>query len=405
MPPTFFKCIAQDKDGRKVTHTLSADDVPSVVSQLKTKGLLPLKVYTIKSAQPSRPFFERSSVKAKEVMIFTRQLAAMLSSGLLLTEALEAIAEDLENRYFQRIILDISKEIRGGSDLSKALLKYPKVFPATYVAIISSGEATGTLSKTMKGLAQYLEDSERLISKVKGALTYPLFVVAFASLVVFGIVFFLIPKFQDMFSQAGAQLPLLTRIVMNISQFCVHNFIFLFLFIILASFAFWYCLRFYKFRYAIDASLLRIPLIGKDIIYKAHVSRFAQTLSVLMSGGVGLAAALEITSKVVNNLTFAEAIERIKNRIVGGASMSQEIRTQGIFPTLLVKMIQVGERTGRLPDMLQRTSEYYEEELEYVIHSLTSILEPALIIFIGSIICVVVIALYLPLFHISSAIH
>jgi type IV pilus assembly protein PilC len=271
--------------------------------------------------------------------------------------------------------------------------------------MIKSGEATGTLSNTMKGLAEFLESSERLKSKVKSAISYPAFVAGFACFVVLGVVFFLIPKFQDMFAAAGAKLPLLTRIVMNISQFALHNFIFLVVAVLAGCFVFWYCLRFYKFRYTIDGLLLKIPIIGKDIIYKALVSRFAQTLSVLMAGGVGLATSLEITGKVVDNMVFAEAIDKIKHRVVGGAAMSQEIKATGVFPSLLVKMAQVGEKSGRLPDMLKRTSEYYEEELEHTIHSLTSILEPALIIFIGGIICIVVIALYLPLFNISSAIH
>ncbi len=403
MPANYYKYTAQSKDGRRITQTIRAEGVLDVVTHVKAQGLLPLKVYEVKAQSSGRRLGSR--VKSKEVMIFTRQMAAMLTSGLLLTEGLEAIADDLENRYFQKVILDISKEIRGGADFSKALSKYPKVFPQTYVAIITSGEASGTLSNTMKGLAQFLENNERLKSKVRGAIAYPACVAGFATLVVLGIVYFIIPKFQDMFSQAGAQLPLLTRMVMDGSQFCVRNGLWLLLLMIACVCAFVYSLRFYKFRRTIDALVLRIPIIGKDVIYKALVARFAETLSVLMSGGVGVAVSLEITGKVMNNLIFSEAVEKVKKGVLGGAAMSQEIRAQEVFPSLMVKMIHVGEKTGRLPDMLRRTSEYYEEELEYIIHSLTSILEPVLIIFVGGIICLVVLALYLPLFNISSAIR
>jgi type IV pilus assembly protein PilC len=313
--------------------------------------------------------------------------------------------DDLENEYLRDVIKGIVQDIRGGSSFSAALSKYPKVFPFTYTSIIKSGEATGKLDHTLTDMAKYLESSERLKEKVKSAVAYPLFVFGFAWFVVFVMVIFLIPKFATLFSSAKAELPLLTRIVVGISNFCIHNLLFIFVLLVALGIGAWYSLKFPRVKYAVDVAKFKIPVLGKDIIRKAAISKFCSTLSVLLAGGVGMSASLEIVRDIVNNIPMAEAIDKVRSRVLAGSNLADEIRAQKIFPALVGKMTAVGQRTGRIDQMLSRTAEYYEDELENTLKKLTALLEPALIIFVGGIVLIVVLALYLPIFKLSSTIR
>ncbi len=403
-----FKYIATDKQGKRVMGVTRAESISALVMRLKNEGRVPVKIFKAQSAnKKSKSSFKflTQRVKSKELVIFTRQLAAILSAGLLLSESLETIAEDMENDYFSKIIMDIKKDIMGGSDFSMALAKHPKIFSKTYTSIIRSGEATGNLHKTTTDLAKYLENTDRMREKVKSALRYPLFILGFAVFVVLVIVLFLIPKFTGMFASAGAKLPLLTRIVAGISNFAVHNFLAFVIMSVLIWATAWYLFKIPEIRFSFDLFKLKLPVVGKEIIQKALVSRFCRTLAILLSGGVGLASSLDIVSQVVDHLGMNRAIERIKARVVAGASLSDEIKAQKVFPRLVFKMTAVGERTGRIDEMLERTADYYDEELEITLQNLTSLLEPALIIFIGGIVLIVVLALYLPIFKLSTAIR
>lgn len=404
-----YKYVATNKiNGNRISGVMNALSMTDLVVQLKAENLLPLKVTEVKpmlnQAKTSFGFWSKKAT-SKEVAVFTRQLAATLSAGLLLTESLETIADDLENQRFCQVIRKIKMDIQSGSSFSAALAKYPDLFPVTYTSIIKSGEATGSLHSTTVNLAQYLENTERLKEKVKNAVRYPMFVVGFALLVVAVIVLFLIPKFQSMFASAGAKLPLLTRIVVAISEFCMHNV----LLFILGAFGlfslFIYALRFENFRRLFDAFKLKVPILGKHIIHKALVSRFCRTLGFLFAGGIGLAKSLEIAAQVVDHRIMADAIDEIKTRVMAGGSLADEIKRQKIFPRLTSKMASVGERTGKVSEMFNRTADYYDNELDSSLLNLTTMLEPVLIIFVGGIVLVVVLALYLPIFQMSLAIR
>ncbi|MBN1869043.1 MAG: type II secretion system F family protein [Candidatus Omnitrophica bacterium] len=403
-----YKCTVQAKDGRKFNRVMAAENPADVVNRFRAEGLLPLRIHKMKSSNgKAKKAFLLSPrrVKSKELAVFTRQLGVTLTSGLLLTEALEAIAEDLENQYFRGIISKIRYDVQSGTDLSSALSKYPKIFSFTYRAIVRVGEATGRLYKTLMDLAKYLEDTERLKEKVKGAIRYPLFVMGFAGLVMVILVFFLIPQFAEMYEEFHAELPLLTRVVIGISRFSVRNSFWFIAAIIGLCFAYGYFIRFPKFRYTVDYIKLKIPIIGKNIIHKALVSRYCRTLGFLLSAGVALKESLDITAQVSSHMLMSRAIDRVNERVVGGGSISEEMRKQKIFPGLATKMTAVGERTGRLSDMLERTAQYYEDELESTLAALTTLLEPVLIIFVGVNVLVVVLALYLPIFYLSKAIR
>ena len=400
-----FKYVAKDRLGNISTDVVRAKDVSAVVTHLKKEGYLPLKVQEIKSAKKKfKAFMFTSSgrVKTKEVVVFTRQLAATLNAGLVLVESLEVVSDEMENKYFQTIIRNIKRDIQGGTDFSTALAKYQNVFTVGYVALVKAGEATGRLYKSMTDLAHYLESAEKLKEKVKSAMTYPLFVLCFAFVVVLGVVFFLIPKFEEMFSTAGAQLPLLTRMVVGASHLALQTWPYALGATMIGIFVFKRSLKIRSVRYVFDKYILRIPIIGKDIIHKSLMARFCHTLGALLSGGVGLSTSLDITSRVVNHIPIEVAIANIRDQVVSGANMSDEIRRQKVFPSLVGKMVAVGERTGTIDEMLKRTAQYYDDELDNTIQKLTSLIEPVLIIFIGGFICIIIVALYLPIFNVTK---
>jgi len=404
-----LKFVATDRKGKKISSTATADSVGALINRLKRDGLQPIKVYEAKPARVRvgvlRAIFSHRAVKSKEVVIFTRQLAATLSAGLLLTEALETIGEDLENDYFRRMIKKIIVDIQAGLDFSTAISKYPKVFPLTYVSIVRSGEATGNLHLTMTDLAKYMENFERMKEKAKSAIRYPMFIFGFAILVVSVIVLFIIPKFTAMFDDAGAQLPFITRAVVAVSDFALANAMLMIGGFGVLLFLFFFSLRFDRVRYVVDTIKIRLPIVGKAIIQKVMVSRFCRPLSVLLGGGVGLAKSLEITSQVVDHLPMRKAVEDVRNHVLAGSSISEELKKKKMFPRLVSKMVSVGEKTGNIGDMLKRTSDYYDEEVDISLQNLTALLEPVLIIFVGGMILIVVLALYLPIFNLSSAIR
>lgn len=390
--------VPQPGGGRlAAAFKLNASDKPQPIRKLERRSAIRRKKQSLFAR-----IFGRHRVTGKELAVFTRQMAATINAGLLLSEALETIGDEAENVHLQDVIAQVRRDIQSGQDFSGALARHPKVFPEEYVSIIRSGEAGGGLAKTLTNLAKYLESTERMKAKIKSAVRYPIFIFSFAIVVVLVMVLFLIPKFKEMFDTAGAQLPLLTRIVVSISDFFIAYFPYLIVMAAILVVAYIYCLRYRSFRYLVDAIKLRIPIIGKEIIHKSIVSRFCHTFGFLLARGVGLSQSLEITSQAVNNLLFLEAVEKIRTKVLSGGSISQQIKTQDLFPNLVSKMAAVGEKTGTLATMFEKTGEYYDDELEITIQNLMVMIEPVLIVFVGGIVCVVIIALYLPIFKISA---
>jgi type IV pilus assembly protein PilC len=404
-----YKYTAIDQHtGVKVVNTSKAESVSVLIADLKTQGLMSLKVTPVSSSKFA--FLEKiglnsNRISSKELMIFTRQLAATLKAGLLLTECLETVSENLDHQYLSVVINQLQKDIVGGSDFSSALSKFPEVFPKTYIAIIRSGEAMGTLANTLDQLAVYLEDSEKLKDKIITATRYPMFVFGFAFTVVAVMVLFLVPKFASMFEHAHQELPLLTKIVVGVSSFSIHYFYLFIAFAVLLWAGFWYAMKFPAVHGKVDELKLKIPILGKEIYHKALLSRFCRTLGFLMQGGIALSKALDITADVVGHHTMADAISKVRQRVVGGSQISTELRKFPIFPNFVSKMISVGERTGNISQMMHKTADYYDHEIDHTLSRLTALLEPVLIIFIGGMVLIVVLALYLPIFHMSSTIR
>lgn len=400
-----FEYTAQDEKGNRIRAQLKVESLSVLIGHLKNQGLLPLQVREIVSKKNGvrKSSFFQPKVKLKDLVVFTRQLSSALNAGLLLTEALETIHSDLENRHFGNVIDSIIKQIRGGSSFSNALMKYPKIFSGSFVAIAKAGEESGSLARTVTDLANYLEETERLVRKIRSATHYPIFLICFCIIVVSLIVFFIIPKFQLIFAQFNFPLPLLTRIVVGVSEAATKNILWFILSLVISVSLFSFLLKSPRIRLSFDRFKFKIFVLGK-IIKKLWITRFSRTLSILISGGVGLISALPIASDVGNNLYLRNIVDSIRNNVIAGNTLSVAFKNQMIFPGMFVKMIQVGEKTGKLSEMLKRNAEHYEKELEDVINTFSALIEPVLIVFIGCIVGVVVVAFYLPIFKISQLI-
>jgi type IV pilus assembly protein PilC len=403
-----FEYIVIDKEGKRNKSFMKADSAAAVATSLRSAGGKPLKITELRKDRAvsfSEKFFSGPKrVTTKELVVFTRQLGTILSAGVLLTDAINTIATDLENKYFSDVLKSVVFHINAGEDLSSSLSYYPSVFSPYYVAIVSAGEAIGRLGDTIGGLATFMEEDAKMRAKFLAAIRYPVFLMTFVFLIVSGIVLFLIPKFKSIFDGAGIQLPLLTRIVVGISNFYLHNFVLVIGGIILIVVVSWQALQTFRIRFMVDYMLLQIPMVGK-VIRKALIARFCHTLSMLLEGGVGIIPALALTTKVMGNFFLKYIIDDIRSNIMAGTALSDAMSPHKDMPRVMVKMVAVGEKSGKLTSMLKRIGDYYDEEVETFLNNINSILEPIFIIFIGGIVLVVALALYLPIFQMSSAVH
>jgi len=403
-----FEYVVIDKDGRRNKSFMKADSAFAVAASLRNAGGKPLKITALKKEQKlnllQKLFPGKKKVTTRELVVFTRQLGTVLSAGVVLSDAIATIATDQENEYFADVLKAVIYHINAGEDLSNALAYHPTVFSPYYIAIISSGEAVGRLGQTTEGLAAFMEEDEKMRAKFLAAIRYPVFLISFVFLIVSGIVLFLIPKFKVIFEGAGVQLPLLTRIVVGISEFCLHNLIGVLLAGVVIAFAAWYALQIFRIRFMADYILLRTPVIGK-IIRKAFIARFCNTLSMLLAGGVGIIPSLALTTKVMGNFYLKHVIDEIRRSVMAGVAVSEAMGTHEDMPRVMVKMVAVGEKAGMLSDMLKRIGEYYDQEVTTFLNNINSILEPVFIVIIGGVVLVVALALYLPIFQMSSTIH
>jgi type IV pilus assembly protein PilC len=360
---------------------------------------------TEKAEKQRMPFFSLSGrVPLKDVSAFTRQFASMNSSAIPLVQSLDAIAEQTENRTLGEAVRRISTDVQAGISLAEALAKHPKIFNRLYCAMVKAGESAGILSSILLRLADYQEKAVSLQRRVLSAFAYPFLVAAVAIAAIIALLTFVVPTFSSMLSELGAQLPLSTRIVIGISEI-VKTWLAPVLLVI--TVAVLVSMQQYRsndrFRTAVDGFRLRLPLFGK-LQRKSAVSRFSRTFGALLSGGVPIAEALEITSGTTGNRVLEHGFMKTLEAIRGGQPLASPLKATGLFPPMVVQMIDVGERGGQLPEMLTKISDYYDTEVDSAVTALTSILEPVLIVVMGIVIAAVLISMYLPMFEMIGAI-
>ena len=369
---------------------------------LRQQNIIPTKISSKgKEINISLPF--KKKVNQKSVAIFTRQLATMIDAGLPLVQSLEILSSQQDNKAFKDILRGIKEDVEGGSTFAGALKKHPAAFNELYTNLVVAGEEGGILDNILNRLASYIEKSEALKKKVKSALVYPATIIAVAVIVVMILMIFVIPVFETMFKSAGNALPLPTLIVVALSKM-VKKYI---LMVIPAVILFFYLFKKYyqtqNGRAIIDRLLLKLPVFGL-LFKKIAVARFSRTLGTLVSSGVPILDGLTIVSRTAGNKTIETAILNARASIREGETIAEPLGRSSIFPPMVIQMISVGESTGALDSMLSKIAEFYEEEVDVAVANLTSLLEPLLMCFLGVVIGGVVIAMYLPIFNMASAV-
>jgi type IV pilus assembly protein PilC len=372
-----------------------------VVGYLRRQRLVPVNVRT-KPKDVNLSF--GTGVKTREVVIFTRQFATMITSGLPLVQSLSILAEQTENPRFKVVITAVLNDIQSGQTLADAMRRHPKIFTDLYVNMIAAGEAGGILDTILLRLATFLEKNDALMRKIKGAMTYPtvmLLVVIGATTV---LLWKVVPVFASIFTDAGMPLPTPTRVVLSISDFLQSYILYCFMAFVGAIFAIRQYYQTKAGQLVLDRLLLRIPVLG-SLIRKAAVSRFTRTLGTLVSSGVSILEGLEITARTAGNRVVHDAVMKSRASIAGGATISDPLKESGVFPPMVVQMINVGEQTGGLDEMLSKIADSYDDEVDAAVTALTSILEPIMIVVMGVVIGGMVVAMYLPMFDLMKTVQ
>ncbi len=394
-----FEWVGRTPAGEVRKGTLEAPDERTVQIKLSRQKITPLK---IKSKEQKGLFvFQRKKVKAKELVVFTRQLATMLEAGLSLVQALESLALQQKNPYFRDVLIKIKNSIEEGSPFAEAIHQYPKIFDNFYYYMVQAGEASGNLDATLSRLATYMEKNLALKAKVKKAMIYPAVIVAVTTIVLGIIMIFVIPSFEKMFSDMGQALPLPTLIVIQMSRFVKKYFLVGVGLVITIIFLLKRYYRTERGRRHIDQVLLRLPIFG-NLFRKVAVARFSRTLGTLISSGVSILDALRIAARTAGNVVVEQAINDIRKSIQEGQSIAEPLAKSGIFPHMVIQMVSVGESTGVLEKMLHKVADFFEEEVDNVVDGMSQLIEPVLIVFLGAVIGGIIISLYLPIFKMGD---
>jgi type IV pilus assembly protein PilC len=343
-------------------------------------------------------------VTAKDVMIFTRQLATMIDAGLPIVQGLDILAQQTTNKVFATVVKQVKQEVESGSTLAESLKKHPKVFDELYTNMVAAGEAGGILDTILTRLAQYSEKAVKLKSKIKGAMIYPASIVTVAIAVTGILLVYVIPIFADMFASFGKALPLPTQIAINISNFTIAYAPYIIAVIFSLLVALRLSSRTVKGRLALDGLLLRLPIFG-DLFRKSAVARFTRTLSTLLSSGVPVLEALLITGRTAGNTVVEQAVLAARQSISEGKALSTPLEESRVFPSMVCQMIQVGETTGALDAMLLKIADFYDDEVDTAVANLTALMEPLVIVFLGVVIGGLVVSMYLPIFKLGSVMN
>jgi type IV pilus assembly protein PilC len=397
-----------DYQGKTITGTavsgqLKAKDRRELERLLRSKRVLVTQASARASQLNLRFSFGGKRIRKVHISRFTRQFATMIGSGLPMVQCLDILSQQTESSEFRKVISKVQDDVQSGTTLSEALSRHKKVYDELYVNMVEAGEVGGALDTILVRLATYREKADSLARKVKGALVYPAVVVSVAALVTFIMLRFIVPVFAKMFQGVGAELPAPTQIVLGVSGF-LQSYTWLIVVLLAAAVA---ALRYYyktdQGRLTVDKLLLKIPVIGQ-VLRKTAIARFTRTLGTLLSSGVSLLDALEITAKTAGNRVLQLAVRKSVLSIAEGDTITQPLKETGVFPPMVTQMISVGEKTGGLDDMLSKIADFYEEEVDAAVAGLTSLIEPVIIVIMGVVIGFILVAMYLPMFDIIGKI-
>lgn len=401
-----FDWEARSKTGSAQKGVMEAPNVAMVEAQLKRYGFTGISIKEHGKGfqfELKIPSLGGKKIETKDLVVFTRQFATMIDAGLPLVQCLDILASQQENKTFKDVLYKVKENVEGGSTFSDALGKHPKVFDALYVNLIAAGEVGGILDTILNRLAAYIEKAMKLKKQVKGAMVYPATIMSIAVVVVGVILVFVIPTFAKMFADFGGELPTPTKFVIALSNFIVKYIVVMIVAVIafIALFKKYYATE--KGQKVVDALALKAPIFG-PLIRKVSVAKFTRTLGTMISSGVPIMDGLEIVAKTAGNKIVEQAIYKVRQAISEGKTMAEPLAASGVFPPMVVQMISVGEATGAMDAMLSKIADFYDDEVDDAVGALTSMMEPLLMVFLGTTVGGLVVAMYLPIFKLASAV-
>ncbi|MCD6118996.1 type II secretion system F family protein [bacterium] len=401
-----FVYSAKDAQGKVITSTVEADNPKAIIDALRNEGFFVTRIHERK--RPFNPFslFEKLfKVGLKELTIFSRQFSLLLNAGLTISETLDTIEEQTQNESFRDILHRVKTDIQSGETLTSAMKKHPRAFSTFFVSMIHSGEIGGALDNILERVAAFYEKELELKNKVKSAMVYPIVVSIFAVAITLFMLLYIVPQFAAFyndFSGGQAQLPLLTRKLLEVSDWLLTNWYYLLIIPVVI-------IGFLKFRNSkwghklLDPIILRLPLFG-PLARKVAITRFTRTFATLNESGVPILEALEVSKNVATNDVIKNAILYTRDRIREGESLNAPMKRTRVFPPIVTNLISVGEEAGNLEEILNKLSDYYDSEIDSTIRALASMIEPAMIVFIGGLVGIIVVGLYLPIFNLVNVI-
>ncbi len=400
MPVYIYR--ARNQKGKIIEGEISARDEQELKRRLLSQKLILVSVRE-KRAPVGKGFLFFGRVSEQSLTIFSRQLATMIGAGLSLIRSLDILAEQTEDNTLRNVLKEVKHDVESGKSLSAALSRHKHVFSDLYISMVRAGEIGGMLDEVLDRLATFLEKDFQLKKRVKSAMTYPAVIMVLAILIVMFLVTYVLPTFIELFKDLDVKLPLMTQILIKITEAArnpmVIATVFVFGILMYAIYSLW--VRTDVGRRSVDRFKLVVPIFG-DLAKKVAISRFARTLGTLLASGVSLMAALEIVGEVAGNMVIKEAIDEVRMRLREGENLSGPLNETGIFPPMVTQMIAVGEETGNLDTMLTKIADFYDTEVEYMLSSLTSMLEPIMIVMMGGIVGFIVIAIFMPLYTLIS---
>ncbi|MCU7803115.1 MAG: type II secretion system F family protein [Candidatus Thiodiazotropha sp. (ex Lucinoma borealis)] len=395
-----YKWEGTDKKGARLSGETRATDVNMVKADLRRQGVNPLKV----RKKATSIFSTKKKITSADVTVFSRQLATMMSAGVPMVQAFDIVGRGHENPSMQELILTVKADVEGGTALADALKKHPLHFDDLFVNLVRAGEHAGVLENLLHKIATYKEKTESIKGKIKKAMFYPAAIVVAAIGVTAILLIFVIPQFESLFSNFGADLPAFTRMVVNLSHF-VRDWWWT---ILIGFIAFGYVTsntwkRSRKFRHAVDRILLKIPIIGM-ILNKSAIARFSRTLATMSAAGVPLVEALDSVAGATGNVVYSDAVLRMREDVATGQSLQLAMKQRNIFPNMVVQMVSIGEESGSLDDMLNKVADFYEEQVDNAVDAMSSLMEPLIMVVLGTLVGGLVVAMYLPIFKMGAAI-
>src|SRR6202451_1069651 len=394
-----FNWEGMDKKGQRIKGRTVAQNEQALKSELRRQGVVATRI-----KKQSQAFKAGGRVKAEDIAIFSRQLATMLAAGIPLVQAFEIIGTGHDKPSMQRLVLEIKADVEGGTSLHEALAKHPLYFDDLFVNLVEAGEQAGALEGLLDKIATYKEKSEAIKKKVKKALFYPAAVLVVAIIVTIILLLFVIPQFEELFKGFGADLPAFTQMIINLSRFVQAEGIFIAIVVGALGYTFFYFKkRSKRMREFLDRATLKVPVIG-PIMNKAAIARFARTLSTMFAAGVPLVEALESVAGATGNIVFENGVLRMRDEVATGQRLQRAMESTELFPNMVVQMIAVGEESGSLDTMAGKVATFYEAEVDNAVDSMSSLLEPLIMVILGVLVGSLVIAMYLPIFKLGSVV-